>query len=126
MGIKNLFKRKEEQAFDPGLDDNLFGDSGSSQQANDPFANDPILGTPRQPGGQIGEPIKEREYRDPMMSGARQEPGLSQNSSREIELILAKLDMIKSELDGVNLRLQKIEKIVDGTSKQTKRDEISW
>lgn len=132
MGILDKLPwRKKEDDFDfsKDLGGDLgdaggFGQSGMGQNSQfgnqDPlgpsFAPDPSMESP-----QMGQqPSQQRSYNYP---GSAPVPGQNRQAyqeydeapSRDVELILAKLDAIKAELDSVHQRVRKLEQIADGS-----------
>lgn len=99
------------------------------QQA-DPFGQQ--FGSQAQPAGQFGSQpqFTSQQYANAQFPGSQQvrpvpeqyheqaDPGVHQ---RDVELILAKLDAIKSELDALHQRVRKIEQAADQTQSNQKK-----
>ena len=114
----------------------------------DPLAHDPM-------GGQMEHPQGESKYQDWNATNSYQQPGLGeagglggepglgqpgqpqafqdaaqhtapQAGGKDIELLSAKLDAIKAQMDVINQRLIKIEKIAEGEYEMMKKNKYQW
>ncbi len=106
MGLLDFFKRgKEEDDLDSGLELESLNSSPSTanpfgpSDPNDPFAQD-FKPTSK---------IEEKHY-SPQQEYSSNQSGESVNSPRDVELILSKLDHIRSELTNINHRLDNLER----------------
>lgn len=134
MGFFDKFKKKEENPF-------------SDSKLNDPFESNP-LGTPNDPYGASHEEPSDPFGHDLFNNSANNPQAIQQNNqyptqqpsfpgqnqqqsynnqvyedvapSRDVELILAKLDAIKAELDSVHQRVRKLEAAHDAKNPQQK------
>ena len=62
-----------------------------------------------------------RDSRSPYQGGPSSQQSLGEiNLGKDMEIISAKLDAIKAEIDSVNQRLKRVERLVEGGSSQHK------
>ena len=92
----------------------------------DPLGSpDPNYGMPQNPGIPTGNLSPEAMGFERIPQGAQSYPSQPQtvgeiNVGKDLEIISAKLDAIKAELDAMNQRLKKIERIAEGETTEYK------
>jgi hypothetical protein len=116
MGIFDVFKKKEDKS---GFDDLPPIDSLGQPP------EDLGLGTtsPRTPGQVQGfehEPAPPPGYQPPVYPRPGEQQPQQQTSSRDTELILSKLDAIRSALTNIDIRISHLEKIAGVEQKDDK------
>lgn len=141
MGLLDRF-RKDEPKDDPFAgNDDPFGQPPPGQQGQPPQgapSQDPYGQQSQDPFGQQQFPPPGQQQFDPtnpdmnaaqgiprprdpstrepdsgVPQGLSQQGGSQGHTEKDLQLILAKLDALKSELDSVHQRIQKIERIAD-------------
>ncbi|MFH1505768.1 MAG: hypothetical protein ABIE94_02155 [archaeon] len=128
-------KRRDDLGLDRDMD---FGKDDLNLGLDDPMGNPRApMGMPPQhvpqeyPDLGAGQPSAFNDYRQNQQNerptfhelgtNLNETPQHPEDSHREFELISAKLDAIKSELDSMNQRLVKIEKLADRELEQQAR-----
>jgi hypothetical protein len=139
LGILDAFKKKKEPEedmfsqpnFPPQQPNNEFQyqqqDQGYGsqdpfgQQPNQGFGQDPMGQNKQQPYSPEQDGFERVKERDSYPS--RHNNSVSDiNLGKDMELINAKLDAIKSELDSINQRIKRIERMSEGAGTATKKD----
>ena len=125
MGILSRLVGKKKDEL--GLSD-MGQDYGQQPQPNygDPLRSpDPNYGMPQSPGIPTGSLSPEAMGFERVPSSTPSYPPQPQtvgeiNVGKDLEIISAKLDAIKAELDAMSQRLKKIERIADGETTEYK------
>ncbi len=148
MGFFDRFRKKSDDLgldnFDPGIDsvnhDPLVSSSPDHPEGldfNNPDINQ-VTGTPKpasfndslaehdssfnQPQSPSNQPVQSSVVSN-NPSGFNPSPTPSSSAdlfAKDLQLIIAKLDAIKSELDSLHQRVQKIERIADAEQKRSR------
>lgn len=117
-----FWKKKD----DLGLEDDFGAEMQQNQTQND--------GTKESFVGEEGEEVK-NDLSNPL--SFQEKTGLEQpqqnfgqqnfqQPTKDFDLISSKLDTIKAELDSMNQRIQKIEKIAEESQKEEKKKDPVW
>lgn len=136
MSFFDKFKKKENNPFDSSLDKSQdpFTNTQNNSLPQDPFANTEDNSLPKETysdpfSHDIFNENSTQQYptQQPQFPGNQQPayPNTPQYHedvapSRDVELILAKLDAIKAELDSVHQRVRKLESAHDAKHPQQK------
>lgn len=154
MSFMDKFKKKDD---DLGLDNPEGappgGDPFSNQPSQDPFNNQPTNQfsnpTNNQPTNQNPMGPPPQEYGNPDLNNVKniakprepteqtsfnnpttlQPTNNNTHVEKDLQLIIAKLDGLKSELDSLHQRVQKIEKIAEAdqaTAQQQRQQRYRW
>lgn len=148
MGLMDRFKKKDD---DLGLDDTFshephpLGNPPGQELDQDPFASQQqqSLGQPQyhQQGVPGDDPLgMGQEYQNPDLNSVKglerpksfdhfepQADPVSQTNpasghvEKDLQIVIAKLDAIKSELDSLHQRVQKIERIADADQEAARK-----
>lgn len=143
MGLMDRFKKNDDLGDDPFGDDsglNLPPEEGAGNN-DDPFGQPSSAPPTRiQPPPRLdytnpdlnavtGSPRpRERETEAPVFPGPTQS-GTGGGIEKDLQIIIAKLDAVKSELDSLHQRVQKIERIAETdleTAKKQQRTYAHW
>lgn len=132
-GLDSEIPAYNDSAVDP------FAQPASAQMHEQPMSQQPISGTPPNtppPAGDFsnpdlnsvtGSPKPRDRENSPFMSAPQETPPASAGSSvhveKDLQIIIAKLDAVKSELDSLHQRVQRIERIAeaDQTAREKKQ-----
>jgi hypothetical protein len=132
VGILDVFKKKKDDFADASFADSPAGIANdpfqtSFQEQGQPLATPPQQGFQQYPGfPSPGESQPQQQGFSPEAAGfervpagqssfhdSRQQAITDVNIGKDFELVNAKLDAIKAELDSVNQRLKRIERIAE-------------
>jgi len=125
MSILNKIFHKED---DLGLDDPLSKDSGLNLPELEPHTTPPNMGGAppldyNNPdiNAQTGTP-RPRDYHEQALPQTPQPPSQpTPTIEKDLQIIMAKLDAIKAELDSLQQRVQKIERIAEADQAASKQ-----
>ena len=152
MSFMDKFRKKDD---DLGLDDNPIGappeggDPFGGQQSQNPMSNPSQqpdqFGNPNPTGqpDQFGnpdlnnvknlarpkDPVEQSGFNNPTVMQQQPTTTNSEHIEKDLQLIIAKLDGLKSEIDSLHQRVQKIEKIAESdqaAAQQRQQQRYRW